>query len=652
MWIPAGGNVAVQDRHVEGGMIYAGRGLRSADGNTIEPSLIDPRVQVAWDRPDVRGDSMTYWPSYVRISPRARAGYLRWLQTGRARAHAYIGYVFLFFYGLERRLLCDPGPDPESEVGVLIDEVRRLYSIYGTNKSFGSYAEGLLDYLAASRGDSETRPAAAGRNTVRAEIAAKIAAGRSVDAHEALAYLRTHRTLQMSGAARRDPRSGEQQFLQCWQQHHPDGLIVPVPQQPLVVSYQPASAGIQLIVETFHGLPDPESSSLRGAVVDVLRRMASAGAPPAAQRRHAAPGPARRVSPSHPTPAPRAPAVALWARGLLAQNPAAVSCWGDFPGYSVAAAHGGAPALTEALAHNGVGVEPDPRFDKRRRDAAATIVVFDQPQRCPYPPMDAWTVTCAALRLAAHVATANGPLNDSETHAAAQGAVALAGMDIQHQQRAQARLILHAASPTDRALKKTAASIPAPLREATAALLVEVAACDGHVANTEMARLERIFNHLEMPEGDVYALAHQHITETGVPATTGLDRAKIAERVEETDRVQGMLAEVFADDTEPVGSPADDPVVVDKVPDDDPAAAGIWVAAELDARHAAFAQALCERPEWPRQQAETLAAAYGLTMLTGALDRINGAAIDVLGEPLAEGADPVVICPDALCGSV
>ena len=96
-------------------MIYVGRGLRACrEFGGVEPALIDPKLPVDWDDPDVDGDLMSYWPSYSSIEPSSRAAYLEWLSTGRSDPNAYIGYVFLFFYGIERRLLQDAQDDPVS----------------------------------------------------------------------------------------------------------------------------------------------------------------------------------------------------------------------------------------------------------------------------------------------------------------------------------------------------------------------------------------------------------------------------------------------------------------------------------------------------------------------------------------------------------
>ena len=72
-----------------------------------EPALIDPGLSVDTRAPDYAGTKMGYWPSYSSIPADCRAAYLHWLLDGRYAPGAYIGYVFLYFYGLERRLLVD-----------------------------------------------------------------------------------------------------------------------------------------------------------------------------------------------------------------------------------------------------------------------------------------------------------------------------------------------------------------------------------------------------------------------------------------------------------------------------------------------------------------------------------------------------------------
>jgi len=104
-WLRQGEAISIAGYQITGGMLYVGEALDSVAGYSPEPALIVPSQPVARAHPDRQGQGMSYWPSYSGIEPRCRAAYLEWLATGRRDPDAYIGYVFLFFYGLERRAL-------------------------------------------------------------------------------------------------------------------------------------------------------------------------------------------------------------------------------------------------------------------------------------------------------------------------------------------------------------------------------------------------------------------------------------------------------------------------------------------------------------------------------------------------------------------
>ena len=147
-WIPAGERCSIHVYEIDGGMIYVGSGLAGVAewGPDVEAALVDPKLPVARSVASP-SEEMGYWPTYERISPADRAVYLDWLQNGRQNPNVGIGYVFLFFYGLERRLLADTRTSERAreEIDGLLAEVERLLSIYGSHHSFGRYARSLLD---------------------------------------------------------------------------------------------------------------------------------------------------------------------------------------------------------------------------------------------------------------------------------------------------------------------------------------------------------------------------------------------------------------------------------------------------------------------------------------------------------------------------
>jgi uncharacterized tellurite resistance protein B-like protein len=90
---------------------------------------------------------MGYYPTYAGLSPNQRANYLRWLAGGRAEPINNIGYAFLFFYGLERRLLVE-----QQDLSPIVKEVVRLLEAYTFSGSFDGYLSRFLAFVLARAG--------------------------------------------------------------------------------------------------------------------------------------------------------------------------------------------------------------------------------------------------------------------------------------------------------------------------------------------------------------------------------------------------------------------------------------------------------------------------------------------------------------------
>ena len=73
--------------------------------------------------------------SYQRLNPVNRATYLQWLADGRQSDDILFHYVWLFYFGLERRLYWDQNV-PNAERKVLLEEVFNLYLRFGHIRHF------------------------------------------------------------------------------------------------------------------------------------------------------------------------------------------------------------------------------------------------------------------------------------------------------------------------------------------------------------------------------------------------------------------------------------------------------------------------------------------------------------------------------------
>jgi hypothetical protein len=108
------------------------------------PHLVRPRLPIADDLVGI--PKLGYWPDYESIGPANRSEYLNWLASGRSNHSIDIGYVFLYFYGLEYRAI-----DEKANHDEILSECVRLYSIYAPgNRSFERYCADFMSWLVVS----------------------------------------------------------------------------------------------------------------------------------------------------------------------------------------------------------------------------------------------------------------------------------------------------------------------------------------------------------------------------------------------------------------------------------------------------------------------------------------------------------------------
>ena len=210
-WTPKGNTIQIASYEIRDGMIYVGAGLGAPNSSGVDCALINPKLSVNKHQDDYSARRLNYWPSYTEASPDARATYLKWLSTGKLDPVADIGYVFLYFYGLERRLLYDSNHSAAArdEKEIIIAEINRLLGIYSTSYSFNSYATSLLSYIQLSECRDTAlykKPAPAFSNhtgftaTLRIGLGQMVQNGMRIPADWALAWYCSAPSLDFHGA--------------------------------------------------------------------------------------------------------------------------------------------------------------------------------------------------------------------------------------------------------------------------------------------------------------------------------------------------------------------------------------------------------------------------------------------------------------------
>ena len=147
-WIEPGERVTVAGRTITSGFFYVSDGAPKL----AEASAINLRLSVRFvplecvPRPD-------YYPMYSSLTPEQRGAYIDWLARGRKDGHPEerdLGFVFLFFYGIERRLLVEQKHSLD-----LINELPELmnrYAAFGRSKSLPAYTCQLLHFWGHAQG--------------------------------------------------------------------------------------------------------------------------------------------------------------------------------------------------------------------------------------------------------------------------------------------------------------------------------------------------------------------------------------------------------------------------------------------------------------------------------------------------------------------
>lgn len=137
-WVKPDETVTVNGIKITGVGFYLGSDLKHNNGSA-EPSLVNPLMRASSTIDDA---SYTLEPTYMRFTPYQRHKYLEWLGSS-CTTKAPNAFVYLYFYGLERRALIDG----QSELSVL-QEVRPLIEQLGNRYGVISvYTEPLLLHI-------------------------------------------------------------------------------------------------------------------------------------------------------------------------------------------------------------------------------------------------------------------------------------------------------------------------------------------------------------------------------------------------------------------------------------------------------------------------------------------------------------------------
>lgn len=597
-WAGPGTRIRVGAYELPGGMLYVGRGLRAPSGDA-EPALINPGLGTDTRSPDHRGGSMDYWPSYAEITPQARSAYLMWLADGRRQPSAYIGYVFLFFYGLERRVLVDILTDSSLrwELPLIRAEVRRLLDIYGANTSFRGYAGEFLqalDLLAAAEDTPRSHPPALSIEnhwqvpmSLSVELGSFASDAKPVPAEWALAWAWYHPEIRLRTPATRCIEQFATLFKLRYSARYGDGLVVRPGRARIGIDYFAASPGIRSATLSMQ-IPDvvgqPVEARALGAIIDSVTDDLDpysrfVGRNPDSHHSLAAAAllPAELVGESDGEIA----ALRSWASALaehqqVVRGAEVMDRWPVKSAERMAKAE--QVALAQLLNRFDLGFEPDVRLGGPAISPTTPVVVFRTGRQPPSSASPAYGAATTLLHLATAVAAADGTVQPEEQ----AHLVNHLESSLELSSGERSRLAAHLRWLTVNGVKLTGLSrrveqLSSQQRHAVGDLLVAIAAADGVISAEEITSLTKIFKLLALDPADVHSRIHAHLSgKRPAPASTpitvregrtpdpgypiakpaskparigvALDAAAVEAKFAETVAVSALLADIFDDE--------------------------------------------------------------------------------------------------------
>ena len=660
-WIEPGEVVNVAGRNIPG-MIYLGT-TSSRSGPAWEGNpFLDPKLRVSKGNPDVGGNTMPYWPSYAIISPEARAAYLDWLANGRREKRYGVGYVFLFFYGIERRFFLDSSTAEEKRS--LVTEVEGLLRIYGENRSVRGYLGKFLETAKIVLGSDSEGALCSESASYEIPLALRVAIGRMVEqevplsADWLLAWYTAHPDYTFRMPARRANREFKALFNLLFDERYPKGLKVRVPKRVLSANYSASSGAFDVDLDTFIGdVPDisrlSQPLNAAGKIVDEATDALNK------YSRYLGRNPdGRETMEAHALlpkrlwslfPCPEMEELRIWAEDIIES--------GELPLVEeIIARLDGAPPekvskrpltqASDALAALSLGMAPDPRFALRMPKIGDPIVIFRLSGEVGDTEhvSEKYREILIILALGSFVAGADGSVANMERDAL-RSLVDSAEITDSERERLHANLKWMATVPPDLAMfRRQFRNVPESSLSEFGRVALAMAAVDDTIGPQEIKAVEKLYDALGLSTDGVYAALHELTsmsepvvvrtaddrgTDFRIPAKPAsdelvvLDADRIAYIRADTVRVSGILSAIFQEDDI-------NAELVDEI-----ASADTNIFRGLDSRHTEFVNELLTRPHWEEAEFQALVKRFNL-MPGGALETVNEWSFEQFDDVLIE----------------
>jgi uncharacterized tellurite resistance protein B-like protein len=655
-WIGDNEKLTINERDINRGLFYFGGEMNSIDGYGLEPSMVDEKRPV--NKPsDSQGEdiytdeTLGYWPSYSSLSKGSRGAYLDWLASERSNPSTPIGYVFIYFYGFERRIIGNKANSNISnqEFLTIFDEVQRLNKVFITNRSFNQYSANFLELMALLRPSlleqrMEDAPVTKNALSFKVKLANTIVNGLPVDAALALDWLKNTFEYSLKMPARRCEVEFSKLFEIRYSQKFGEGISVKPNKTKLRLSYHAASNGIHGVDLDLDELPDP--SILKGPIKKLIPIAELCTEELGSYSRYLGKSDTSKndiaalmLLPKELANESNSPVIELfktWAEQVILNNDGLTTVkefW----------AHTGMPLpnvinkkdndlITSLTGKANIGFAPDQRFHQTKLKNNSKIVLFSPNHGDFFEPSQSFNQVSIAMRIGSMVAKIDGFVEPNEKLALQKLIEHNDKLSPSEKGSLKAYLTWCLNSPANTVgLKSRINMLDAPQIEFLKIFIISIALADGKVDSSEIKQIEKIYIILGLDKSLVASDIH-HLTSSKNPIsavstvlknskdTFQLDEAILAMHEIDTSDAKSMLESIFEVDEEPeiINSSIQQTRLNG-----------------LDSAHKELFDTLLKKETWPRTEVHGLCSKLNL-MIDGAIETINDWAYEEVDAPVLD----------------
>lgn len=660
-WIKPNESITVSDHVITGGNFYFGGQLTSLEGYNKEASLVDETLKTHAALDTFEDESLGYWPKFITLSPKCRGAYLSWLASDRSNPKTPLGYVFIYFYGIERRILVDSKVEDvdDSEYIQLFEEVKRLINVYRESRSFTGYGSRLLELMCLFRPTivSITEGVLSPRYDsilFKYKLATEVDSGNPIPSELALAWLRFYPDYQLRTPARRCEKEFSQLFQLHYRKKNNEGLVVKPNKTRLKLEYSPASSSLRGVEIEQVDLPDP--SNLKTP----LKKLISI----ADQSTEQLDAYSRYLGRADASPTDMAAQLLLPDELIKSALPSGIAGFRNWAKKSIED-HGGLVTFEDYWSHtkmplpskvnkkeleliqnlaqkSGYGITPDSRYHHAKPSVDGKLVLFIEGHGPYFEPSRAFNETGMALRLGAMVAAIDSHVDKTESTLLQQLIDHDSRLSPTEKRSLSAYLLWRLnTKPNMTVLKARVENLGVKEKAIVSNILIGVALADGKIEPEEIKQLEKLYATLGLDKAHVVRDIHTASSGTGarghppsqkIPATGSneeksvfaLDESILAIHKAETKEVQTMLGAIFVEEELEDHTGEDETELTESADVDG-----------LDKSHFTLFESLISKEKWPRSYVETMCRNLGL-MVDGALETINDWSYDRVDASVVE----------------